>query len=285
MEGSTSPNTSASVNVVNSFILSHSSRMHSTSWHGSNWHWGFGYFCPVLQCLGISQSLLQLVQVVVLHAKPHVLQGRVGISVDTMWNWGHGVIIKPLCGMKTCLGHFERCPYPSGKLADISLVEYHYQFWPLHGHSDLLCPPCHPGGGIVKGSASIGFPSALGRVVSPSRKLSNWECREGGYPRSLASGWDQSDGSTVSASSGQDGRGESSDCDWGISLTWVSSKLDSLKVTLLLGQVGLGDGAYLFASFPRWPTTEGVCSYWLIGRHLLWLLVHLLLCECLQLPD
>ena len=187
--------------------------------------------------------------------------------------------------MKTCLQHFKRCPYPSSQFADISLVGDHYQFWPPGGHSDLLC---HPGSGIVKGGTCVVLPSASGRHVFPSRKLSNWGSREGGHTRSPVSGWDQSngDGSTLSASSGQDGRGASSDGDWGTPFTWVSStELDSSRATLLLGWVGLGDGIHPLAGSPGWPTTEWVCSSWLVGRHLLQLLVHLLLCESYQLPD
>ena len=48
---------------------------------------------------------------------------------------------------------------------------------------------------------------------------------------------------------------------------------------------GLGEGACLFAGFPVQSATEGTCSSWPVGRHLLWLLVHPLLPENQWLPD
>ena len=166
-----------------------------------------------------------------------------------MQNWGHGVIIIPLCGVIACLGHWERCPYPSGKLADISLV------------GDILtCLACHATQteAWLKGGPGVVPPSALGRGASPSRKLSNWGSREGGHLRSPASGWDQSDGSTLSATSGQDSGGESSDGAWGTSFTLVSSsELDSLKVTFLVGWVGLGDGTHLLQASLGGPPLRG----------------------------
>ena len=172
--------------------------------------------------------------------------------------------------MITCLGDLEWCPDSSGESADISLVWHCYHLQPPGGHVNLFGPPQHPHGGIIKGGPDVVPPSALGRGTSPSRKFSNWGSREGGCPRSPASGWDQSDGSTLSASSGQDGGGESLDGAWGSSFTSVSSsELDSSKVTFLLDWVGLGDGTHLFTASPGWPTTEGVCPCWLTGQHLL----------------
>ena len=56
--------------------------------------------------------------------------------------------------------------------------------------------------------------------------------------------------------------------------------LCSSKVTCLLSLAGLGEGAHLFVESPVQPTTKGTCPCWPASRHLLWLLIHLLLCEC-----
>ena len=181
--------------------------------------------------------------------------------------------------MITCLRHLKRCPYPSCKSADISLVGDHYQLWPPGGCINLFDPPCYQGRGVVKGGSRYCFPFCLGQGTSPSRKLSNWGSREGECLRSPVSGWDQSDGSTLSAPLGQDGGGEFSDGAWGTSFTSVSSsELDSSKVTLLLSWVGLGNGTHLFTGSHGWPTGEGVCLLQLLLCLLL--LEHLLLLEC-----
>ena len=57
--------------------------------------------------------------------------------------------------MIALLGHLKRCPYPSCKSADISLVRDHYQLWPPGRYIDLLGLPCHPGRGMVKGGPGV----------------------------------------------------------------------------------------------------------------------------------
>ena len=105
----------------------------------------------------------------------------------------------------------------------------------------------------LKGCVVVVSSSASGVGASSSRKLSNWGSREGGCLKFPASGWDQSNGSpTLSGSSGQDCRGESLAAIRGMS---------SSKVTLLFGQVGLGDGAHLLPNSSWWPAGKGISSY------------------------
>ena len=93
----------------------------------------------------------------------------------------------------------------------------------------------------------------------PPKKYSRSRSREGGGPRFPPTG--------------------SLPLDISVLVEALSPVLCSSKVTCFLGLTGLEEGACLFAGSPLQPTTEGTCSCWLTGRHLLWFLIPLLLCE------
>ena len=192
-------------------------------------------------------------------------------------------MLNPSSDNITCLWHLKRCPYQSHEAVDISLAQNACQFGPPGGHCNLLHSPCNPFIVIMKG----GFGQALlhSRVVLwhlSSQEFLYFGVQYGQPPRFPSSGCDQS------VLSGAPESSISMACDSSMVLEVVSAsefELPSLKVTCLLGCMGLGESAHILAASLVWPSAGVVCVWGLASGGLLWLLEWSQLLECLLLPD
>ena len=120
-----------------------------------------------------------------------------------------------------------------------------------------------PSHGHFQRRAPAGTPTNKGHPPASPYSKNSATCRSsmGRPPRSSSLGCDQS-----AVSGAQDGGRESytsTGCDQSTVLGVASvseSKLDSSKVTCLLGHMGLVEGTCLLAASPVWPSTGGICA-------------------------
>ena len=243
------------------------------------WGWRLGFFCPILEGIGVSQGLLRLPQLIVQTAKSHVLEQQEQIPVQGLGCWQCRVIILYLGGMVSCFCYLKRCLHPWGEFLDVILAGNFLELLPPCWHFHMLCTPVDPLVVPLGEDSGIkvhwGSSSSLSLVQGTSPPVKNsWTpgSRAGRYSRSsssiVGSGWDQSEGSSVLSSSPQAKRGGS--------LALTSSPGLSSKVTCHLNHTGLGDWAHLLDDYPWHASTWRALFWWLPAEDLCqWLPKHL----------